>query len=134
MAKTVKGIKSYFTKEEIKNEDRERRTQKFIGWPSNTTFKPIIKNQLICNSDINIYDINREYIISGTATPLLQWKMDRQITSHVKITRIPLTLTITDHHKYIHLYIDLLYVSGVPLLHTRQGKINLCYVQACLSR
>ena len=63
MAKTVKGIKSYFTKEEIKNEDRERRTQKFIGWPSNTTFKPIIKNQLICNSDINIDEINREELI-----------------------------------------------------------------------
>ena len=60
---TGKGKKSYFTKEEIKNEDRARRVKKVIGWPSNTTLKSITKEQLICNSDINIYDINREYII-----------------------------------------------------------------------
>ena len=63
MVQTVKRKKSYFTKEYTKKEYRARQVHKFIGWPSNTPFKSMTKKQLICNSDINIDDINREDII-----------------------------------------------------------------------
>ena len=47
MVQTVKVKKAYPTREDIEKVDRERRVQKVIVWPRNSTFKSIIKKQLI---------------------------------------------------------------------------------------
>ena len=60
IVQTIKGKKSYFIKEYIKEAGRVKWFQKVIGWPRNTTLKSIIKNQLIRNIDINIYYMNKE--------------------------------------------------------------------------
>jgi hypothetical protein len=83
-----------------------RSLQQEIGWPSTTTFKNIIKNNLIINSGITIDDINRAELIFGTPTPLLKDKMIRKLPIQNKIEKVPLPLQVTEHHKQINLYID----------------------------
>ena len=124
----VKGKKSQSTKEGIKKSNRARLVQKVIGWPSNTLFKSIIKNKPICNSDINSSDI-----IDRTDTSFLQVNIVSHSPPHVNIEHIPLTFPISNNHKYIQLYVDFLYVNGVPFLYTRSEVIKLCSIQAYVS-
>ena len=55
MVQKVKVKESHFTKEDIKEVDRVRQGYQVIDWPSNTTFKSIIKKKLIRDIHINIY-------------------------------------------------------------------------------
>ena len=129
----VKLENIYFTKEEIIKEDRVRQVQKIIHWPSNTTFKFIIENQFIRNSCINVYDINRDNLMYGIVTPLLQSKIIRKTRPHVNIEHIPLPLPISEQHNYIHIYIELFDVKGFPFLHIKSGQIKFFSVQKCVS-
>ena len=74
MVQIVKGDKLNFIREDIKGADRARRVKQVVVCPINTTFTYMIKKQLIRNSDINIYGINRAELIYGMAPPLLQGK------------------------------------------------------------
>ena len=59
--------------------------------------------------------------------------MVSQSPPHVNIEYTPLLLSTSDIHKDIQMYIDLFYVNGFTLLHTRLGKINFWSVQAWVS-
>ena len=68
MVQIVKGDKLNFIREDIKGADRARLVKQVVVCPINTTFTYMIKKQLIRNSDINIYNINRGKLIHRAAT------------------------------------------------------------------
>jgi hypothetical protein len=105
---SVQDNKSYFSDAEIKGADDARALQQEMGWPSNTAFKNIIKNNLITNTEVTIDDVNRAELIYGTAMPLLQGKMTRVKPTINKIEKIPLPLPISKHHHNVNLCVDFL--------------------------
>jgi hypothetical protein len=131
---TVAANKEFYTSNEIKGANSARALQQTIGWPSTSTFKTIIKHNLIRNSSVTIDDINRAELIYGTATPLLQGKMTRIHPPQAKITKIPLPLPISENHKHLQLYIDFFFINGIPFLHTKSGKVNFITAQTVTSR
>jgi hypothetical protein len=131
---TVKDNKQFFTSQEIKGAEKARSIQQEIGWPSTSTFKRIIGQNLIENSGLTIDDINRAELIFGTPTPLLKGKMTRRIPIQNKVEKIPLPLPIATRHKQIHLYLDFFFVNGYAFLHTKSSKLNFLTSQICTSR
>jgi hypothetical protein len=126
---SVQDNKSYFSDAEIKGADNARILQQEMGWPSNTAFKNIIKNNLITNTEVTIDDVNRAELIYGTATPLLQGKMVRVKPAINKIEKIPLPSPISKHHHNVNLCVDFFYVNGQIFLSSKSTKLNFVTAQ-----
>ena len=77
LVQTVKSNKALYSKRDIQGADRARALQQQLGWPSDSAFTRIINDNLIQNSSVDIYDIQRAKHIYGTATPLLKGTMIR---------------------------------------------------------
>ena len=103
---TIKDNKSYFSNNEIEGANNARKVQQIIGCPSTSNFKSIIKKQRINNCNVTINGINRAKLIYGLETSLLQGKMTIYQRKAENIKRIPLSLPISEHHKFVQLYIN----------------------------
>ena len=60
--------------------------------------------------------------------------MTRYQPNYYKIERIPLPLTISEHHKDVQLYINFFFVKGYPFFATKSEKLNLFTSHPCKSR
>ena len=85
LAHTVEGNKTYFAKEEIEGAEEACRLQQHIGWPSTTTFKKIVAQNMLCNCPITTNDIDRAEAIFGKPKPLCKGKMTQLSTTKLKI-------------------------------------------------
>ena len=56
---TVAENKSIFSKREIQGAKNARVLQQSLGWPSTTTYKSYVKNNLIRNCGVTVDDIER---------------------------------------------------------------------------
>ena len=74
------------------------------------------QKQRINHCNVTIDDINRVELIYGPATPLLQGEITRYQPNSDKIELIPLSLPISEHHKYSQLYIYSFFFNGYPFL------------------
>ena len=72
---TVAKNKKIFTRREIQGAENAQKLQQSLGWPSTTTFKHYIQNNLIRNCGITLGDVNRSLIVYGTPIPLLKGKI-----------------------------------------------------------
>ena len=87
------------------------------------SFKTYFNKNLQLNFSITVGDINRYERIHGEPTHILQGKTRRnKPTVHSKIDKTPLTIPTSERHKNLHLYMDIFYVNGLILLHTKKGK------------
>ena len=93
----------------------------------------MIKNQLINNCNVTIDDINCTELIDEPATTLLQGNMTRYQPKPDKIERIPLSLPIPEHHKYVQIYIDLFLVNGYLFLATKSERLDFVTAHQCKS-
>ena len=124
LLQTVNDNKQYFTDAEIKGAEKARLQQEHIGWPSDTFYAYILKNNLLINSEVTIDDHNRALHIFGPAKPLLQGEMVRMKPTSNKIEKIPLPLPISQHHQHISISVDFFWVNGHTFLTTKSSKIN----------
>jgi hypothetical protein len=132
---SVKSNKEFFTKREIDKAQQARNLQSKIGWPSNSGFKTIIRNNLLINSGITVDDVNRAELIFGIPTPLLKGKMTRSNPiSNQAIKRVPLPLPIQQEHSHLDLFADFFFVNKIPFLHTKSGNINFLTADNTKSR
>ena len=108
----MKYNKEYFSTSEIKGEDEARKLQQEIGWPSTSHLKDIVSKKLLHSCKVTVDDISRSELIYGSPTPILRGKMNMVKPKGANIERIPPPLPISQHHKYLQLYIDLFFVNG----------------------
>ena len=66
--------KTHFTWRKITRVEKARFLQQQIGWPSYTTFKSTVANNLITNNGINVKNIELEVYIYGTPTEFQKGK------------------------------------------------------------
>ena len=131
---TVAENKSLFSRREIQGAKNARILQQSLGWPSTTTYKSYVKNNLIRNCGVTIDDIERSLKIYGTPVPLIKGKMTYigPTTNDMSVTYLPPDIIV--HHRHIQLYMDFFYVNKMPFLHTKSGKINYLTVASTKSR
>ena len=132
---TVSNNKTYFTKQEIKGANTSRQIQEYLFFPSSTTLKKYVNNNLITNCKVNTDDINRAEIIYGPSEPYLEGHMVRRKPSiHDKIEKVPLPLIILQHHPKLALGIDFYFVNGNIFLLSKSQKVDFLTSQYCTSR
>ena len=131
---TVANNKLSFTKAQIKGADAARALQSVLAWPSIKDFKHLVASNAIKNSPVTIDDIDRAEHIYGPALPTLQGKMTRSSPKTKPTVFVPVPLDIFEHHKFIDLYADFLFVNGIPFMHTKSANINFLSIQHCTSR
>ena len=131
---TVAENKSIFSKREIQGAKNARDLQQSLGWPSTTTYKSYVKNNLIRNRGITVDDIERSVKIYGTPVPLLKGKMTNIGSSlnNTDVTHVP--PDIIKYHQHIQIYMDFFYVNKMPFLHTKSDKLNYLTVIQTKSR
>ena len=80
---------------------------------------------MITNCDINADDITRADTIWGPAESVMQGEMKRKKpNTHNKIPKLALTLSVSQQHKQITMYIDIFYVNRFPFFLSKTGKLN----------
>ena len=121
---TVDDNKEYFTATEIKGAEAARFQQEEIGWPSDSFYHTIIKENLLTNTEVTIDDVHRAEHIFGPAKPLLEGTMTRQRPTTNKIEKVPLPLPITTHQTNVDLSIDFFYVNGHVFFTSKSRKLN----------
>jgi len=122
---TVANNKLSFTKAQIRGADAARALQSVLAWPSIKDFKHLVASNAIKNSPVTIDDIDRAEHIYGPALPTLQGKMTRSSPKTKQTVFVPVPLDIFEHHKFIDLHADFLFVNGIPFMHTKSANINL---------
>ena len=121
---TTRENKQLYTKDEILRADKARKYQGLIAWPSTSTFKKYVSDNYINNCDVTVDDIERGILIYGEPLPLLKGKMKRiSPRKHPKLTKRPLPFIIAETHRDLNLYVDIMYVNGLPFLISKSGKI-----------
>ena len=73
---TVNQNETHFTHRETGVPEKARFLQQQIGWPSYTTFKSTVANNLITNNGINVKNIELEVYIYGTPTEFQKGKRE----------------------------------------------------------
>jgi hypothetical protein len=131
---TVTSNKRFFTAREVQGADKARKLQEYIGWPGDSTFKDIIKNNQVTNCGITIDDITRAAHIYGPATATIKGKMHRVNPNDRKIQKLLLPPPVLEHHRDVTLHIDYFFVNKMPFLHTKSEKLNFLTVQTGKNR
>ena len=132
---TVKQNQSHFTKKEIAKAIEARHIQQQIGWPSKSGFMKIISGNHMHNCNITIDDIIRSEYIFGTPLPLIKGKTTKPTpTPSYNLQKVNIPLPILQHHQNIDLFIDFMFVNGIPFLHTISSKLKYRHTIPCSSR
>ena len=87
----------------------------------------------LLNRKINIDDTNREELIYGPATALLQGEIIIIQPKGTKFEWITLPFPISQYKSNIQQYMDLFNFNGHTFLHKQSGKVDLLSDQACTS-
>ena len=124
LLQTVSDNKEFYSAREIQGAERARIQQEELGWPSDTFYKHIIKENLLTNTEVTIDDVHRAEHIFRPAKPLLQGTMTQQKPSSTKIEKIPLPLPISIHHSSVSLSVDFFYVNGHVFFMSKSSKLN----------
>ena len=115
--------------------DHARDMQEIIMFPSDPTFKSYVRKNCINNTRVTTKDIDRAKDIYGPSTNMLKVKYTRpKANSHQRTLRIPISPKILSEYKNFNLFMDIIYVSGLPFLITRSGNIDLRSIQRLTSR
>ena len=130
LLQSVNDNKSMFSRKKTEGANDARKSQAAIGFPSTQTFANIIKNNLVCNSNITADDIYRADWLYGPPPPLLQRKSTRKKPNKARIQHVPLPLQVHEAFREVNLHIDFYYVNGLPFLHTKSENINFLIVQS----
>ena len=132
---TVSDNKTYFSRQEIKGADASRNIQEYLYFPSSSTLKTYVNQNLITNCKVNAHDINRAEIIYGPQEPYLEGHMVRRKPSaHDKIEKIPLPPIILEHHPKLALGLDFFFINGNIFLLSKSHKVDFLTAQYCNSR
>ena len=103
----IKQNESIFTQHEILNANKARKLQEVIGWPSDSTYKPIITNGHINNFPITINNVTCTSHIYDPAIPLLKGKMTRKNPVNPTQPTLPFRLSSsTNTHPYNYILIS----------------------------
>ena len=78
LIQTVEENKNYFTVQEIKGADTSRDIHQYLHYPSTSTLKHYVKENLINNCNITADNINRAELVYGPAVPYIQGHMTRK--------------------------------------------------------
>ena len=135
MLQTVSTNREFLTKKEIEGAESARREQELIGWPSTSTYKTYVTNNLLNNSNVSIDDVVRAIQIHGEPEPLLEGKMTRpKANIFGKIKRTPLYFPLKDQCQDIQIHVDFFFVQKIPFLHTKSEKLNFLTVERMRAR
>ena len=118
----MKDKKEYFRTSEIQGSDEARKLQQKTGWPRTSHCKDIVSKQRLRNCKFTVNYISRDKLIYASPTPIPQEKMTRVKSKGTKIEIIPLPPPISQHHKYLHLYIDLFFINGYPFVAKKKTR------------
>ena len=128
---TVSANAASFSPREVEGAQQARRLYRLLGRPSQRDFESALKNNLIRNSPVTSDDAKRALIIYGPDVAALKGKTTKRKSTHVpSITPTPVSPSIKDAHGQLTLCADVLFVQGLPFLHTIARHIKFRTITA----
>ena len=118
MVSTVKENESFHTKREIERAREARRLYHAIGTPTIKNYKNIIRSNMIKNCPVTEQDIDLAEEIYGPDVSYLKGKTVRTKPTIVKNDSIQLPKEITERDIEVTLYVDTIFVNGIPFMAT----------------
>ena len=74
--------------------------------------KVYVNSNLLLKCNTSVDEMNISDNIYGEKTPILQGKMRiNKPTVHTKIEKIPLPIPISERQKYLHLYMEFVFIN-----------------------
>ena len=134
MLATVRKNYEGYTERQVKKAILACQLQGMVVHPTDESFKQMVSNKSLRNSDIRVEDVTNAHAIFGPHLPGLRGK-----TVRVKPTRVePEYLEIPDDFRKLHRYVtltgDVMFVNGYPFLVTLSRNIRLFTVELLPSR
>ena len=131
---TVETNESNFTKRQIRQAKEARILYAKIGRPSHAKYLKILNNNLIRDCKITSEDAKIALHIYGPDKATVKGKTVRRQPSRVPVTPLShLPESIIEFHSQVTLCVDILFVNGVPFLHTISKNIQLRTIEELTS-
>ncbi len=125
MIKTVRGNYEGFAKREVQRDIEAHQTQVMVAYPTNKSFKQMVSNKNLENSNIRVQDITNAQTIFGPNCAGLRGKTVRKKPTRVEMEYIDIPTDLFALHEYVTLVADIMFVNGFPLLIILSRDIRL---------
>ena len=96
-----------------------------VAYPTDESFKQMVSNKNLENSNIRVQDITNTRTIFGPNRAVLRWKTVRKKPTRVEMEYVDIPKDLFVLHKYVTLVADIMFVNGFPLLITLSQDIRL---------
>lgn len=118
----VDDNKKIYLKREIEGAYSAKRLYKHTSMPNYTTFIKPIESNFFRNCPITTSNIKRALHIYGKEPAVIKGKTTRPSSKPIQQQlNIPLPQTIQAEHSNISIYIDYVFLQGIPMLHSISG-------------
>ena len=136
LLETVAANKKLFTPRQVTSADLARGLYRKLGRPSEADFYSILTKNLIRNCPVTPDDARRAFRIYGPDVATLKGKMTRTTAAPRAPTfeAVPLSPSISEHHRNITLCVDFFFVQGIGFLHTISRGIGFRTVSPVTDR
>ena len=126
LVNTVAKNKALYHRREVEGAKRAKDLYIKLGRPSQQCFEQMLSNKLIHNCPVTTEDARRALTIYGPDVSALKGKTTKHKgTAHPQVKPITLPTHILENHKDVTLFVDILYVQGIPFVHTISKKLKL---------
>ena len=121
---TVKENMKGFTKRQIEQAKRARKLMTVLGFPTTENFKHILRQRLVRNCPVTTEDINIAEKIWGSEIASMKGKKTRSRPALVRNDIVEIPPEIMENHSNLTLYMDIMYVNGMPMLTSVDAPIR----------
>jgi len=113
---TVKKNREGFTKRQVEEATQARKTYRMLGCPSLENFKNMIRMNALKNCPVTVEAINNAETLFGPDIGTLKGKTTRRRADIVRSDEIAVPPELLEQSEDLILYIDIMYVNGIPML------------------
>jgi len=116
MVQTTEENKKGYTQRQFERAKQARKLYHILGCPTVENYKHILRQNLIKNCPVTIEDVTIAEKIFGPDIGSLKGKSTRSRPQPVKEDLIEIPRELTEQHQDLTLCLDIMFVSGMPML------------------
>ena len=117
-AQTIRTNYEGFTERKVQRAIRACKTQVMVAHPTDKSFKQMVSNKTLDNSNIRVQDITNAQTTFGPNRAGLRGKTIRKKPTRVEMEYLDIPKDLFALHKYVTLVADVMFGNEFPLLVT----------------
>ncbi len=120
----LKENRKNYSEKQFLDAKRARKLYHIVGCPTIENFKAILRQNIIKNCPVTPADVDLAEKIFGPDIGMLKGKTTRRAPPHVKEDVVEVPRELKEKHCDLPLYMDIMFLNGMPLLTMVDGPVR----------